>query len=124
MKHVIIPIIVLVLILGIGAFESICLYDTFKKFENRVDQLILSANQQTLTTEQFDEFEDYWHKIRKKSEFFLPHSDVYEITLRVSEVKAYVIEQDYELCVAHFLVIKELCSYVGRIATPSLGHIF
>jgi len=112
------------LILGIGAFESICLYRTFKNFENKVDQLILSCNQRTLTTTQFDEFYDYWHKIRTKSEFFLPHSDVYEITLRVSEVKAYVIEQDYELCVAHFYVIKELASYVGRIALPSLGHIF
>ena len=124
MKHVIIPIIVLVLILGIGAFESICLYDTFKKFENRVDQLILSANQQTLTTEQFDEFEDYWHKIRKKSEFFLPHSDVYEITLRVGEIRAYVEQQDFELCQANLFVIKELASYVSHLAIPSLGHVF
>ena len=110
--------------LGIGTFESICLYDTFKKLESKVDQLIELANQQTLTMEQFKTFEEYWFKVRTKSEFFLPHSDVYEITLRVSEVKAYVFEKDYPLCIAHFYVIKELCHYVGRIALPSLGHIF
>ncbi|MBR5251018.1 MAG: DUF4363 family protein [Clostridia bacterium] len=124
MKHLIIPIIVLLVILGIGSFESICLYSTFKKLESRVDHLIDLANQRTLTINDFETFEEYWRKVHIKSEFFLPHSDVYEITLRVSEVKAYVIQKDYQLCIAHFGVIKELCQYVGRIALPSLGHIF
>lgn len=124
MRHVIIPIIVLVLLLGVGTFECICIKNTFNKFEDKIDKLIILCEQESLTVEQYAEFCDYWHKIRMKSEFFLPHNDVYEITLRVSETTAYVKEKDYELCLGHLAVIKELADYVGKIAIPSLGHIF
>ena len=124
MRHVIIPIVVLAILLSAGIFECICIHNTFAKFEKEVDQLIYLCEQENLTVERYADFVDYWHKIRVKSEFFLPHNDVYEITLRISETTAYVAEQDYELCLGHLAVMKELSNYVSRIAIPSLGHIF
>ena len=123
MKHVILPLIALALIIGIGAFESIAIHSIYKDFEEKVDNLIQLCLQEDLTQKQYETFCQDWVCTRKKSELFLPHNDVYEITLRVSEIKAYVIQQDYQLCLAHLLVIKDLASYVGQIVTPSLGHI-
>lgn len=124
MKHVIIPIVALIVVLGVGIFESISVFKTFKKFEDNVDDLIELCDQNALTMDIYDDFYEKWLKVREKSEFFLPHNDVYEITLRVGEIRAYVEQQDFELCQANLFVIKELASYVSHLAIPSLGHVF
>lgn len=124
MKHVVIPIIVLAVLLGVGIYESICNYKTFEKFESQIDELISLCEEETLDEQRYLQFVQYWHDIRVKSEFFLPHNDVYEITLRVSEITAYVKAKDYELCLGHLAVLKELASYAGRITIPSIGHVF
>lgn len=124
MKHVIIPIVALIVVLGVGIFESISVFNTFKKFEDNVDELIELCDQEALTVPVYDDFYKKWLKIREKSEFFLPHNDIYEITLRVGETKAYVEQQDFKLCQANLSVIKELAFYVSHLAIPSLGHVF
>lgn len=123
MKHMIIPLVALILVVGLGIFESITIYETYEDFEKEIDKLMQLCYDENLTEETFEEFCEYWVEIREKSEFFLPHNDVYEITLRIGEIKAYVKQKDYDLCLAHLSVMKDLASYIGHLTVPSIGHV-
>ena len=123
MKHMIIPLIALVLVVGFGIYESLSVYNTYKEFEKEIDNLMPLCYDEDLTDEIFADFCDYWTDVREKSEFFLHHNDVYEITLRIGEIKAYVKQKDYDLCVAHLSVIKDLAAYIGHLAIPSFEHV-
>lgn len=122
-KHIIIPIVVLAIIIGFGIFEAMCVKKIYKDFENKIDNLIESCRNETLDVDSYAVFCQEWLKVREKSELFLPHNDVYEMNLRVSEIKTYVEQEDYELCLAHLSVMKDLAKYISHLATPSIQHV-
>ncbi len=123
MKSIVIPLIVLALIIGFGIYEVISINNIYGAFEEKVDYMITLAENKSLTEEEYDYFCEIWLEVRAKSEFFLPHNDVYEINIRVSETKAYVQERDYELCLGHLEVIKDLSNYIRHFTRPDLPHV-
>ena len=87
------------------------------------DTLIELAKNEELTQEKFDAYDSMWYDVREKCEFFLPHCDVYELNLRVSETKGYVENKDFESCLVQLEVVKRLAMYVRHLAEPKLRHI-
>ncbi len=123
MKSIIIPLIALALVVGFGIYEVISINKIYGGFEDKIDYMITLAENKSLTEEEYDYFCQEWLEVRAKSELFLPHNDVYEINLRVSETKAYVKERDYELCLGHLAVMKDLANYIRHLSKPDFSHI-
>ena len=123
MKNILIPILVLIFLVGAGIAEALIVNNIFEDFIAETDKLIELAKNEELTQEQFEAYDSLWYDVREKCEFFLPHSDVYELNLRVSETKGYVQNKDFESCLAQLEVVKRLAMYVRHLAEPKLRHI-
>ena len=123
MKNILIPILVLIFLVGAGIAEALIVNNIFEDFIAETDKLIELAKNEELTQEKFDAYDSMWYDVREKCEFFLPHSDVYELNLRVSETKGYVENIDCESCLVQLEVVKRLAMYVRHLAEPKLRHI-
>ena len=123
MKNILIPILVLIFLVGAGIAEALIVNNIFEDFIAETDKLIeLAKNEVGLViTGHF--CDSMWYDVREKCEFFLPHSDVYELNLRVSETKGYVQNKDFESCLVQLEVVKRLAMYVRHLAEPKLRHI-
>ncbi len=122
-KSVIAGIVALVLVLGCGIAEVVCLRGAYQKLHEQCAHVIDAAENKTLTEEQFDIFRQNWVKLRETSELFLPHQDVYELNLRFAEAQAFAKQQDFAQLLSHLSVIEELLSYVPHLMTPDLNHL-
>gem|GEM_PF-439176 len=118
MKNILIPILVLIFLVGAGIAEALIVNNIFEDFIAETDKLIELAKNEELTQEQFEAYDSMWYDVREKCEFFLPHSDVYELNLRVSETKGYVQNKDFESCLVQLEVVKRLAMYVRHLAEP------
>ena len=123
MKNILIPILVLIFLVGAGIAEALIVNNIFEDFIAETDKLIELAKNEELMQEKFDAYDSMWYDVREKCEFFLPHSDVYELNLRVSETKGYVENKDFESCLVQLEVVKRLAMYVRHLAEPKLRHI-
>ena len=123
MKNILIPILVLIFLVGAGIAEALIVNNIFEDFIAETDKLIELAKNEELTQEKFDAYDSMWYDVREKCEFFLPHSDVYELNLRVSETKGYVENKDFESCLVQLGAVKRLAMYVRHLAEPKLRHI-
>lgn len=123
MKNILIPILVLLFLVGAGIAEALIVNNIFDEFVAETDKLIELAKKEELTQEQFDRYDKMWYDVREKCEFFLPHNDVYELNLRVSETKGYVETGDFDSCLVQLEVVKRLAMYVRHLAEPKLRHI-
>ena len=123
MKNILIPILVLIFLVGAGIAEALIVNNIFEDFIAETDKLIELAKNEELTQEKFDAYDSMWYDVREKCEFFLPHSDVYELNLRVSETKEYVENKDFESCLVQLEVVKRLAMDVRHLAEPKLRHI-
>ena len=113
----------LIFLVGAGIAEALIVNNIFEDFIAETDKLIELAKNEELTQEQFEAYDSMWYDVREKCEFFLPHSDVYELNLRVSETKGYVQNKDFESCLVQLEVVKRLAMYVRHLAEPKLRHI-
>ena len=123
MKNILIPILVLLFLVGAGIAEALIVNNIFDEFVAETDKVIELAKKEELTQEQFDRYDKMWYDVREKCEFFLPHNDVYELNLRVSETKGYVETGDFDSCLVQLEVVRRLAMYVRHLAEPKLRHI-
>ncbi len=116
-------LIALLVILVAGIFEVVYVNQEYAKVEQQCKVLLDKAKDKTLTTNEFDDFYKNWHNLREKSELFLPHVDVYEINLRISESKALLDNGDFEMVYAQLEIAHNLLQYIPNMMIPSLKHI-
>lgn len=122
-KSIIAGIVALVLVLGCGIAEVVCLRNAYQNLHEQCMEVIDAAKNQMLTEEQFAFFRQNWVKLRETSELFLPHQDVYELNLRFAEAQAFAEQQDFAQLLSHLSVIEELLSYVPHLMTPDFNHL-
>lgn len=122
-KSIIAGVVALVLVLGCGIAEVVCLRGAYQSLHQQCIEVIDCAQKQTLTKDQFDNFRRNWVKLRETSELFLPHQDVYELNLRFAEAQAFAEQQDFAQLLSHLSVIEELLTYVPHLMTPDFNHL-
>ena len=122
-RSVVTMLIALLVILVAGIFEVVYVNQEYAKVEQQCKVLLDKAKDKTLTTNEFDDFYKNWHDLREKSELFLPHVDVYEINLRISESKALLDNGDFEMVYAQLEIAHNLLQYIPNMMIPSLKHI-
>ncbi len=122
-KNVIAGLLALLLILGAGITEVLIVSNRYKVVSQRCNELISLAENNSLTQKEYQQFADDWSKLRTLSELLLPHTDVYEVTLRISEAEGYLIGGMNEDLVAQLKVIKTLLEYIPDNVVPDFHHI-
>lgn len=116
-------LIALAIVLTCGILEVVALQNSYEKLADECAVVVQKAQNQTLTSSEYDEFYDKWYELRENSELLLPHNDVYELNLRFAEGKAYAREGDYEQLLAQLAVIDELLQYIPHLMVPNIKHI-
>jgi hypothetical protein len=122
-KSIISGAIALILVISCGIVEVVILQNRYKYLQNEVKGLIIEVENETLTTETYQNFQQKWLKLRESSELLLPHLDVYELNLRVAETQAYVTRQEWTSAYAQLAIISELLEYIPHLMIPNIKHI-
>lgn len=122
-KNIWAGLIALVIVITCGVLEVVFLSQDYKELYDQCNYVMEKCNDNTLTTEEYNDFRQNWVELRETSELLLPHVDVYEINLRFAEGQAYVEQGDYEQLYAQLTVISELLEYVPHLMTPNIKHI-
>lgn len=122
-KNIWVGLVALVLVIACGILEVVFLSKDYDEMRDYCHEIMASCENESLTTEQYNEFRDKWVDLRETSELLLPHLDVYEINLRFAEGQAYIEQGDYDNLMAQLTVIDELLQYVPHLMRPSIKHI-
>lgn len=122
-KNIWAGLVALILVITCGVLEVVLLTRSYDKMREYCHEIMEKCENETLTTEQYNEFRDKWVKLRESSELLLPHIDVYEINLRFAEGQAYIEQKDYDNLMAQLTVIDELLEYVPHLMKPNFKHI-
>lgn len=122
-RNVVAGLLALLLILGAGITEVLVVSNRYKQMSAKCDELISLAENSDLTLDIYTVFSKEWSKLRTLSELLLPHTDVYEVTLRISEAEGYLIGGMNEDLVAQLKVIKTLLQYIPDNVIPDFHHI-
>jgi len=123
-KNLVIAIVALVIVVACGVAEVVWINDGYGKLAEKCDSLIQMCDDLTLTVEIYGEFADEWYELRETSELLLPHNDVYELNLRVSEAESYVAKGDFDSARAQLVVASQLLRYVPHLIVPNFKHVF
>lgn len=123
-KKIVVGIIALAVLVTVGVLEVVFVARQFNQLRNECQDVLQEIDEQTLTVERYDQFLDDWEKLREKGELLLPHADLYEINLRITETRSYVVNQSYKDAEAQLAIVMELLEYVPHLITPDFQHIF
>ena len=90
MKKVLITIIcsILLLVAG-GIYEQVVVLKQFDEFKSSVSECLDKANAKTLTVNDINELSTDWEDKRKYLHVFIPHTEIKEIGLWLSEATAF-----------------------------------
>ncbi len=116
-------IIALAIVISCGIAEVAVLNRRYSELYDQCQTLMTSALDESLTEDEYAQFEDKWHNLRETSELLLPHLDVYELNLRVSEAQSYVKQKDFKSAHAQLTIILELLDYIPHLMIPNFRHI-
>ena len=113
MKKVLITIIcsVLLLVAG-GIYEQVVVLKQFDEFKSSVSECLDKANAKTLTVNDINELSTDWEDKRKYLHVFIPHTEIKEIGLWLSEATAFAEYNNMEETADKLQVIYDLSKQI------------
>ena len=113
MKKVLITIIcsVLLLVAG-GIYEQVVVLKQFDEFKSSVSECLDKANAKTLTVNDINELSNDWEDKRKYLHVFIPHTEIKEIGLWLSEATAFAEYNNMEETADKLQVIYDLSKQI------------
>ena len=113
MKKVLITIIcsVLLLVAG-GIYEQVVVLKQFDEFKSSVSKCLDKANAKTLTPNDINELSNNWEDKRKYLHVFIPHTEIKEIGLWLSEATAFAEYNNMEETADKLQVIYDLSKQI------------
>ncbi len=114
MKKSIISIIVaLIIMVGGTWYEQKFVLKTFDELRVEIGECLTKANNEVLTKKEVEDFQKKWEDKKKYLHIFIPHTDIREIGLWVSEAIAFTEYENFEESADKLKVIYDLL-----ISTP------
>ena len=113
MKKVLITIVcsILLLVAG-GIYEQVVVLKQFDEFKSSVEECLDKANAKTLTVSDIKELADNWEDKRKYLHVFIPHTEIKEIGLWLSEATAFIEYNNLEETADKLQVIYDLSKQI------------
>jgi hypothetical protein len=113
------------IILAVGAyFESNFVSRQFNELEQVLNVLYEKVDDQTATESDVYAVQDNWLNKKKYLHAFIPHNEIKEIDLWLSESATLVRDKEWADAISKIEVLKELCEQIPKTFRISWENIF
>ena len=121
----IISIIVVSALIFLGAtVENIYLENSFDDIIIMVNEISDKLENQTAVEDDVLSMQKLWIDKKQKLHVFIPHTEIKEIDLWISECVTYTKYNKYEDALAKCEVVKELCEQIPKTFSVKLQNLF
>ena len=124
MRNYIIPAIILLLLIGGGIFEDVSLDRSVKQCAEIGETVIQKTEDQTAKEEDVLSFSDIWDKTKSRLHTYIPHTEIREVDMWLSEAKSFVATQDFELARAKLVVVRDKILSIPDSFSTTFGNVF
>ncbi len=124
MRNYIIPAIILLLLIGGGIFEDISLERSVRDCAEIVETVIQKTEEKTAKEEDVLSFSDIWDKTKSRLHTYIPHTEIREVDMWLSEAKSFVATQDFELARAKLVVVRDKILSIPDSFRTTFGNVF
>ena len=121
----IISMIIVSLLLTTGAiWESIFINNQFDDLHNALQIVYEKVDQHTATTDDIYSLQKMWLDKKKSLHTVVPHNDIKEVDLWISETVTLVRDQEWSDAISKIEVLIELSEQIPKTFTLSPSNIF
>lgn len=124
MRNYIIPAIILLLLIGGGIFEDISLERSVRDCAEIVETVIQKTEEKTAKEEDVLSFSDIWDKTKSRLHTYIPHTEIREVDMWLSEAKSFVATQDFEFARAKLVVVRDKILSIPDSFRTTFGNVF
>ena len=113
------------LLLTAGAiWESVFINNQFNDFHNSLQVIYEKVDDHTATTDDIYAVQKQWLNKKKSLHTVVPHNDIKEIDLWLSETVTLVRDEEWSDAISKIEVLLELCEQIPKTFTLSPSNIF
>ena len=124
MKKSIITIIVASLIILVGVFyENIYIKNTFREFSTQIDCVYQKVNEKTAVEDDIYALQANWFLKKEKLHIFIPHAEIKEVELWLSESVKLVRDKKWEDALSKIEVLKVLSEQIPKTFSIRIENI-
>ncbi|MBE7061444.1 MAG: DUF4363 family protein [Clostridiales bacterium] len=117
-------IVVALMIFSFSIFEQHYVNSSFDEFHQVLCVLYDKVDAQTATQEDVYAVQNNWLEKKQSLHAFIPHNDIKEIDLWLSESATLVRDEKWEDAISKIEVLKELSEQIPKTFTLSFENIF
>jgi hypothetical protein len=123
-KSFISMIIVALILFGAAMYETYFVQKQFNELHQVLDVLYDKVDEKTATIDDVYAVQNNWLDKKKCLHVFIPHNEIKEIDLWLSESATLVRDQQWEDAISKIEVLKELSEQIPKTFTLSVENIF
>ena len=123
-KSFISMIIVALILFGAAMYETYFVQKQFNELHQVLDVLYDKVDEKTATIDDVYAVQNNWLDKKKYLHVFIPHNEIKEIDLWLSESATLVRDQQWEDAISKIEVLKELSEQIPKTFTLSVENIF
>lgn len=121
----IISVIVASLLITVGAvYENTALRKTFDKMIACVDVITDKLENDLAVTDDIVALQKLWLSNKKSLHAYIPHTEIKELDLWISECVAYVRLEKFDEAISKLEVVKELCEQIPKTFLIRFENLF
>ena len=124
LKSVLTMLLAVFLLIGATFAEQIIVQNTFLEFEEVIEQTHAKLMAESPSKLDADGLESFWLEKKRKLHVWIPHAEIKEIDLWVSECVAYAQSSDFKEAVCKLEVLKTLTSQIPKNFSLKLENLF
>lgn len=124
MRNYIIPAIILLLLIGGGIFEDISLDRSVAQCTEIVDTLIEKSEDGSVREEDVLSFSEVWDRTKSRLHTYIPHTEIREIDIWLSEAKSFAATENFDLARAKLVVVRDKIESIPDSFRTTFGNVF
>lgn len=122
-KAFITTIVGIAIIVGASIFENAYIEKTFSNFNSAVFEVYQKTENETATKEDVLAVQNLWIKNKKTLHVFIPHNDIKEFDLWISEAVSLVEKKMWEDALSKLEVVIEMTEQIPKTYTLRIENI-
>ena len=124
MTKTIVTIVASILVLAVCSYgEYREVHDTFDTFYSYLEQTEIKLKDNNVSVEDTKALRNFWLEKKKSLHVWVPHADIKEIDLWLSEAVTFVDEKDYKEALSKLEVLIELTEQIPKTFAISFENI-
>ena len=117
-------IIVALILVGGAIYENKFVNEQFSEFNQVLSVLYEKVDEHIATIDDVYAVQENWLEKKKSLHAFIPHNEIKEIDLWLSESTTLVRDEQWEDAISKIEVLKELAEQIPKTFQLTLGNIF